>query len=71
MSEEKGIEELTSDLPLWADSEAYNVLEQLCDKYQVPVDLFRELVAIERRHQHREKARGIYEEFDDVFDRMD
>jgi hypothetical protein len=37
----------------------------------VPVDVFRELVAIERRHQHRERARGIYDEFDTAFERMD
>jgi hypothetical protein len=65
------MDELTSDLPLWADVDAYQVLKRLCEQHKVPVDAFRELVAIERLHQHRERARGIYEEFDDVFRRMD
>jgi len=65
------MDELTSDLPLWADDEAYHVLKELCERHKVPVDAFQELVAIERRHQHRERARGIYEEFDDIFGRMD
>jgi hypothetical protein len=63
-------EELTTDLPLWDDEQAYALLCELCQKHDVPVDGLRELVAIERRHQHRERARGIYEEFDAVFERM-
>lgn len=63
-------EELTADLPLWDDELAYALLCELCNKHQIPPDAFRELVAIERRHQHRERARGIYEEFDAVFDRI-
>jgi len=62
--------ELTADLPLWDDEQAYALLCALCEKYQVPVDAFRELVAIERRNQHRQRARGIYDEFDAVFERM-
>jgi len=64
-------EELTADLPLWDDEQAFALLCDLCSKHQVPVDVFRELVAIERRHQHRERARGIYDEFDTAFERMD
>jgi hypothetical protein len=63
-------ETLTADLPLWADEKAYALLCELSAEHQIPVDAFRELVAIERRHQHRERARGIYEELDDVFYRM-
>lgn len=63
-------EELTADLPLWVDNQAYTLLCQLCDKHQISTDAFRELVAIERRHQHRGRARGIYEEFDAVFERV-
>ena len=63
-------EELTADLPLWFDKEAYELLCQLCDTHQIPPDVFRELVAIERSHQHRERARGIYDEFDAAFDKV-
>lgn len=62
---------LSSDLPLWKDEKAYRVLEELCAHHQVPVEILKELVAIERRHQHREVARGIYDEFDSTFERMD
>lgn len=64
-------DELTADLPLWADYDAYALLQEVCTRHGVPVDVFRELVTIERRHQHREKAHGIYDEFDDAFTRMD
>lgn len=60
--------DLITDLPLWDDDQAYALLCELCEKHQVPPEAFRELVAIERRHQHRERARGIYEEFDAVFE---
>ena len=64
-------EEPTVDSPLWNDEQAYALLCALCEKHQVPVDSFRELVAIERRHQHRGRAHGIYEELDAVLEGMD
>jgi hypothetical protein len=63
--------ETVNDLPLWQDKDAYSVLEELCRTHQVPAEVLKELVAIERQHQHREKARGIYEEFDCAFEKMD
>jgi hypothetical protein len=63
--------EASNNLPLWQDNEAYCVLEELCDAHQVPIDVLKELVAIERQHQHRERARGIYDDFDSVFEQMD
>jgi F0F1-type ATP synthase delta subunit len=59
------------DLPLWNDPEAFAVLEKLCKKHQVPVDMFQELVKVQRQNQHREKARGIYDQFEEIFNRMD
>jgi hypothetical protein len=59
-----------NDLPLWSDNDAYSVLEELCTTHQVPIDVLKELVTIEKQHQHRERARGIYEEFDSVFEKM-
>ncbi len=63
--------EISNDLALWQDNQAYQVLEELCVQYQVPVDILKELVAIERQHQHRDRARGIYDDFDNVFGKMD
>ena len=59
------------ELPLWRDDKAYRVLEELCATHQVPIEVLKELVTIERQHQHREKARGIYDEFDSAFEQMD
>lgn len=59
------------DLPLWNDPKAFAVLEELCIKHQVPVDIFRELVAEQRSNQHRERARGIYDRFEEIFNNMD
>ncbi len=59
------------DLPLWADSEAREVMERLCEKYNVPVDVLTELVEIQRRSQDRAKALGIYDAFSEVLSRMD
>lgn len=59
------------DLPLWQDKKAHQVLEELSNKHQVPTDVLKELVAIEKQHQHRERARGIYDDFDNTFEQMD
>lgn len=63
--------EHVQDLPLWNDPQAFEILEELCKKYQVPVDIFRELVAEQRKNQHRERARGISERFEEIFSTMD
>ena len=63
--------EHVQDLPLWNNPEAFDILEDLCKKHQVPVDVFRELVAEQRINQNRERARGIYERFDEIFNNMD
>lgn len=59
------------DLPLWSDTEARDVMEKLCEKHNVPVDVFTELVAIQRRNQDRARALGIYDAFSEVLSRMD
>jgi len=59
------------DLPLWSDNEARDVMERLCDKHKVPVDVLTDLVAIQRHNQDRSKAFGIYDAFSEVLSRMD
>lgn len=59
------------DLPLWNDPEAFSILESLCKIHNVPVDIFQELVLVQRQNQHREKALGIYGQFEEIFNRMD
>lgn len=65
------MDDVLNELPLWRDNDAYNVLEKLCVTHQVPIDVLKELVKIERQHQHRQVARGIYDEFDSAFEQMD
>lgn len=59
------------DLPLWSDNEAREVMEKLCEKYNVPVDVLTDLVAIQRQNQDKNKAFGIYDAFSEVLSRMD
>ena len=68
---DRRIEQHVQDLPLWKDAEAFSLLEELCAKHKVPTDILRELVAIQRMNQHRTKARGIYDDLEEVFNRMD
>ncbi|WP_341325825.1 DNA modification system-associated small protein [Methylotuvimicrobium sp. KM2] len=65
------MDEHIQDLPLWNDTEAFSVLESLCKKHDVPVDVLQELVLVQRQNQHREKAKGIYGQFEEIFNRMD
>lgn len=59
------------DLPLWSDNVAREVMENLCQKHNVPVDVFTELVAIQRHNQDRAKALGVYDAISEVLSRMD
>ena len=48
-----------NDLPLWADEDARKILEAVCLKNNVPVEVITELVMVQRERQHQERARGI------------
>mgnify|MGYP003597726664 CR=1 FL=1 len=65
------MDEHVQDLPLWNDPQAFEILEELCKKHQVPVDVFRELVAEQRKNLHRGRARGVYDRYDEIFNNMD
>lgn len=60
-----------SDLPLWADEEAQAVMEKVCEKYRVPVDVLTELVMVQRERQHQERAHGIYQRFEEILGRIE
>lgn len=59
------------DLPLWSDKAARDVMEKSCQKHNVPVDVFTELVAIQRCNQDKSKAFGIYDAISETLSRMD
>lgn len=60
-----------SDLPLWADDEARDVLETICKKFGVPIDVITELVVLQRERQHQERAAGVYPRIEEILGRMD
>ena len=59
------------DLPLWSDQDAIEKLAAVCEKYNVPVDVITELVALQRERQHQERAAGITQRFEEILGRMD
>jgi hypothetical protein len=60
-----------SDLPLWADPDAKAVMEKVCEKHGVPVDVLTELVMVQRERQHQERAHGIYQRFEEILGRIE
>jgi hypothetical protein len=66
-------DELTAlgDLPIWNDEEARQILEQICLKHNVPVDVITELVVLQRERQHQERAAGVYARIEEIIGRMD
>jgi len=59
------------DLPLWSDPEAKELLLKLCEKHQVPLQVFEDLVVIQRERQDQERARGVYDAITEVLGAMD
>jgi hypothetical protein len=65
------IETSLSDLPLWSDEEAHKILLEICEKYQIPIDVVTELVTLQRERQHQERAAGIYARFEEILGRIE
>lgn len=59
------------DLPLWNNPEAIQILNSICEKFSIPVDVLSELVVVQRERQHQEKARGIGPRFEEILGRID
>ena len=55
-----------SDLPLWADDDARKILEAVCIKNNIPVEVVTELVVVQRERQHQERAHGINARFEEI-----
>lgn len=55
-----------SDLPLWADPEANQILQEVCKKHKVPLHVITDLVALQRERQHQERAAGINARFEEI-----
>ena len=59
------------DLPLWSDPEAKKLLLELCEKHQVPLQVFEDLVVIQRERQDQERAHGVYDAISEVLGQME
>jgi len=47
------------------------ILEEVCEKHGIPVDVLTELVALQRERQHQERAAGIFLRFEEILGRVD
>lgn len=47
------------------------LVRQLCRKYAIPLGEFEELVQAEIEQNGKQKKRGLWDQFDDILDRMD
>lgn len=65
------LEGSVADLPLWADNAAFVILQKICLKHSVPLDVLTELVILQRERQHQERAAGIYLRFEEILGRFD
>ncbi|MGY6130037.1 DNA modification system-associated small protein (plasmid) [Paraburkholderia strydomiana] len=59
-----------ADLPLWSDDNARALLEEVCTRHGVPVDVLTELVVTQRERQHQERAHGINKRFEEILGRL-
>lgn len=71
MSESMADDSFLSDLPLWRDEGARAVLERVCQRLKVPVDVLTELVTLQRERQHQERAAGSYARIEEILGRFD
>ncbi len=55
-----------SDFPLWSDPETNKVFNDLCKEKSISPQVIQDLLAIIRQYQGAERARGIYEQIDDI-----
>jgi len=60
-----------SDLPLWADEDAHEILLKICNENKIPVDVLTELVVLQRERQHQERASGVYLRIEEILGRID
>lgn len=62
---------LLADLPLWSDEQAYAALQAVCSAHNVPIEVIKQLVALQRERQHQERAHGINNAFEEILGRID
>jgi hypothetical protein len=54
------------DLPLWRDPQAYATVSALLQQHGVSEEQLARLVAAYRDHAHKQRARGLNDDFDAI-----
>ncbi|MDP2831807.1 MAG: hypothetical protein Q8Q28_00615 [Pseudomonadota bacterium] len=55
------------DLPLWSDPAAHAMLCEKLATHGVDEEVFASLIAAYRGHAHKERKRGLLDDFDGIF----
>ena len=53
------------------DGDGRKLVKQLCRQHKIPLPEFEELVQAEVEQTGKLRKRGLWEQFDDILDRMD
>lgn len=67
MNAQQDPQKRVSDLLLWSDPAAKQLMENIAEEHQVPLDVLAKLVAWERDQQERTRKRGMTDVFDEIF----
>jgi hypothetical protein len=55
------------DLPLWSDKAAHAMLREKLEAHGVDEEVLAKLIAAYRGHAHKERTRGLFDDFDGIF----
>lgn len=61
------VEHGVDDLPLWRDPQAYQTVCDVLERHGVPEERFASLVEAYRSHAHKQRTRGLNDDFDAIF----
>ncbi len=64
-------QEQVSDLLLWSDKEAKNIVERVAQECNIHIDALADLVAWERKQQEYQRNRHMTTVFDEVFENQE
>lgn len=67
MNSQQDPQKRVSDLLLWSDPAAKQLMENIAKEHQVSLDVLAKLVAWERDQQERARKRGMTDVFDEIF----
>ena len=65
------VDTLLRTVPLLDSEEGRMIVRKICEKRGFSEDNFLDLVAAEVKHIGRDRRRGMTEDFEEIFDRMD